>query len=113
MHFSCLQKIHHPFLLSIQKNHPQKYLLLLLDRTLPLMVKREQRKPDLYEKIQAMGPKYVVIKKGEHGALLFHKDQVFFAPALPLEEVYDPTGAGDTFAWIFSAATNKEYSPLN
>jgi len=50
------------------------------------------------EKIEAMGPKYVVIKKGEHGALLFHKSNVFFAPALPLEEVFDPTGAGDTFA---------------
>ena len=44
------------------------------------------------------GPRYLVIKKGEHGALLFHKDKVFFAPALPLEDVYDPTGAGDTFA---------------
>jgi len=52
-------------------------------------------------KIEEMGPKYVVIKKGEHGALLFHKDQVFFAPALPLEEVFDPTGAGDTFAGGF------------
>lgn len=52
-------------------------------------------------KIQEMGPKYVVIKKGEHGALLFHKDNVFFAPALPLEEVFDPTGAGDTFAGGF------------
>ncbi len=53
-------------------------------------------------KIQTMGPKYVVIKKGEHGALLFHQNQVFFAPALPLEEVFDPTGAGDTFAGGFS-----------
>ncbi|WP_016990744.1 PfkB family carbohydrate kinase [Flavobacterium sp. ACAM 123] len=53
-------------------------------------------------KIQAMGPKYVVIKKGEHGALLFHDLQVFFAPALPLEEVFDPTGAGDTFAGGFA-----------
>ena len=52
-------------------------------------------------KIEEMGPKYVVIKKGEHGALLFHKDQIFFAPALPLEEVFDPTGAGDTFAGGF------------
>lgn len=59
------------------------------------------------EKIQAMGPKYVVIKKGEHGALLFHKEQVFFAPALPLEEVYDPTGAGDTFAGGFSGYLAK------
>lgn len=48
--------------------------------------------------IRAMGPKYLVIKKGEHGALLFHESQMFFAPALPLEEVFDPTGAGDTFA---------------
>ncbi|MGB5647794.1 PfkB family carbohydrate kinase [Muriicola sp.] len=53
------------------------------------------------QKIHTMGPKYVVIKKGEHGALLFHKDEVFFAPALPLEEVFDPTGAGDTFAGGF------------
>ena len=50
------------------------------------------------KKIQLMGPKYVIIKKGEHGALLFHEKNVFFAPALPLEEVFDPTGAGDTFA---------------
>lgn len=53
-------------------------------------------------KIHEMGPKYVVIKKGEHGALLFHGEEVFFAPALPLEEVFDPTGAGDTFAGGFS-----------
>jgi sugar/nucleoside kinase (ribokinase family) len=51
--------------------------------------------------IMEMGPKYLVIKKGEHGALLFHGDNVFFAPALPLEEVFDPTGAGDTFAGGF------------
>ena len=51
--------------------------------------------------IEKMGPKYVVIKKGEHGALLFHDENVFFAPALPLEEVFDPTGAGDTFAGGF------------
>ncbi len=51
--------------------------------------------------IMAMGPKYLIIKKGEHGALLFHNNDVFFAPALPLEEVFDPTGAGDTFAGGF------------
>jgi sugar/nucleoside kinase (ribokinase family) len=51
--------------------------------------------------IRAMGPKYLIIKKGEHGALLFHGDKIFFAPALPLEEVFDPTGAGDTFAGGF------------
>lgn len=53
-------------------------------------------------KIQTMGPEYVVIKKGEHGALLFHDENIFFAPALPLEEVFDPTGAGDTFAGGFA-----------
>lgn len=52
-------------------------------------------------KILAMGPKYLIIKKGEHGALLFHDGKVFSAPALPLEEVFDPTGAGDTFAGGF------------
>jgi sugar/nucleoside kinase (ribokinase family) len=53
-------------------------------------------------KIHDMGPQYVVIKKGEHGALLFNNDSVFYAPALPLEEVFDPTGAGDTFAGGFA-----------
>jgi sugar/nucleoside kinase (ribokinase family) len=53
------------------------------------------------QKILTMGPKTLVIKKGEHGALLFNKDEVFFAPALPLEEVFDPTGAGDSFAGGF------------
>jgi sugar/nucleoside kinase (ribokinase family) len=51
--------------------------------------------------ILSLGPKYLVIKKGEHGALLFNGDEVFYAPALPLEEVFDPTGAGDTFAGGF------------
>lgn len=51
--------------------------------------------------IMAMGPKYLIIKKGEHGALLFHGKEVFFAPALPLEDVFDPTGAGDSFAGGF------------
>ncbi|MBS1778873.1 MAG: sugar kinase [Bacteroidetes bacterium] len=63
-------------------------------------------------KIQAMGPKYLIIKKGEHGALLFHGKHVFFAPALPLEEVFDPTGAGDTFAggFIGHIARTKDIS---
>ena len=62
--------------------------------------------------IMKMGPKYVIIKKGEHGALLFHGKQVFFAPALPLEDVFDPTGAGDTFAGGFIAhlARTKDIS---
>lgn len=64
------------------------------------------------EKIYEMGPKFVVIKKGEHGALLFNEDNVFYAPALPLKEVFDPTGAGDTFAGGFSGylARTEDYS---
>ena len=58
-------------------------------------------------KIHEMGPKYVVIKKGEHGALLFYEDSVFYAPALPLEAVFDPTGAGDTFAGGFAGYLAK------
>ncbi len=64
------------------------------------------------KEIRKMGPKYVVIKKGEHGALLFHEENVFFAPALPLEDVFDPTGAGDTFAggFIGHLAATKDIS---
>lgn len=64
------------------------------------------------KEIMDMGPDYVVIKKGEHGALLFHEEEVFFAPALPLEEVFDPTGAGDTFAGGFTGylAKTGDYS---
>ncbi len=64
------------------------------------------------KEIMKMGPKYLVIKKGEHGALLFHGDQVFFAPALPIDEVFDPTGAGDTFAGGFVGYldSTKDYS---
>ncbi len=62
--------------------------------------------------IMGMGPQYLIIKKGEHGALLFHEDKVFFAPALPLEVVFDPTGAGDTFAggFIGHIARTKDIS---
>ncbi|MGJ8665260.1 MAG: PfkB family carbohydrate kinase [Patiriisocius sp.] len=64
------------------------------------------------KKIMEMGPQYVVIKKGEHGALIFHKEEMFFAPALPLAEVFDPTGAGDTFAGGFTGylAKTGDYS---
>jgi sugar/nucleoside kinase (ribokinase family) len=67
------------------------------------------------KKIMTMGPKYLIIKKGEHGALLFHEDNVFFAPALPLEDVFDPTGAGDTFAggFIGHIARTKDISYEN
>ena len=57
--------------------------------------------------ILAMGPKYLIIKKGEHGALLFNNEEVFFAPALPMEEVFDPTGAGDSFAGGFIGYLSK------
>ncbi|MGI8581442.1 MAG: PfkB family carbohydrate kinase [Chitinophagaceae bacterium] len=64
------------------------------------------------KKVVEMGPKYLIIKKGEHGALLFHDNHVFFAPALPLEEVFDPTGAGDSFAggFIGHLARSKDIS---
>jgi sugar/nucleoside kinase (ribokinase family) len=64
------------------------------------------------KKILTMGPKYLIIKKGEHGAYLFKEDQIFFAPALPLEDVFDPTGAGDTFAggFIGHIASTKDIS---
>ena len=64
------------------------------------------------KKIMTMGPKYLIIKKGEHGALLFHEENVFFAPALPLEDVFDPTGAGDTFSggFIGHIARTKDIS---
>jgi sugar/nucleoside kinase (ribokinase family) len=66
--------------------------------------------------IRAMGPSILIIKKGEHGALLFHDDEVFYAPALPLEEVFDPTGAGDTFAGGFmgylAAAENHDFETM-
>jgi len=60
------------------------------------------------KKIHAMGPEFVIIKKGEHGALLFHDGKIFAIPALPLEEVFDPTGAGDTFAGGFAAYLAKK-----
>jgi len=60
------------------------------------------------KKVHEMGPKFVIIKKGEHGALLFHDGKVFAIPALPLEEVFDPTGAGDTFAGGFAAYLTKK-----
>jgi sugar/nucleoside kinase (ribokinase family) len=65
--------------------------------------------------ILTMGPKVLIIKKGEHGAMLFQKDEVFYVPALPLEEVFDPTGAGDTFAggFIGYLAQQDSKSPIN
>lgn len=60
------------------------------------------------KKIHEMGPEFVIIKKGEHGALLFHEGKIFAIPALPLEDVFDPTGAGDTFAGGFAAYLAKK-----
>jgi len=60
------------------------------------------------QKIHEMGPEFVIIKKGEHGALLFNDGKIFAIPALPLEEVFDPTGAGDTFAGGFAAYLTKK-----
>lgn len=60
------------------------------------------------KKIHEMGPEFVIIKKGEHGALLFHEGRIFAIPAMPLEEVFDPTGAGDTFAGGFAAYLAKK-----
>jgi sugar/nucleoside kinase (ribokinase family) len=59
------------------------------------------------KKIKTMGPKYLVIKKGEHGALLFGENKMFYAPAMPLENVFDPTGAGDSFAGGFIGYLSK------
>ena len=90
-------------------NHSWDELLSVIGRIDVLTINDEEARQLTKEyslvraaaEILKMGPKYVVIKKGEHGALLFHEEHIFFAPALPLEEVFDPTGAGDTFAGGF------------
>lgn len=90
-------------------NHTKKELSTVLKMVDMLIVNDEEARQLSSEysikkaalSIMKMGPKVVVIKKGEHGALLFSGDQIFFAPALPLEEVFDPTGAGDSFAGGF------------
>ena len=91
-------------------NHTWDELMAVIDKIDVITINDEEARQMTGEyslvkaasKIQEMGPSHVVIKKGEHGALLFHKEHIFFAPALPLEEVFDPTGAGDTFAGGFS-----------
>ncbi len=75
--------------------------VLLINDSEARQLSREHSLVKAAKKIFEMGPRYLVIKKGEHGALLFHKNKAFYAPALPLEEVFDPTGAGDTFAGGF------------
>jgi sugar/nucleoside kinase (ribokinase family) len=90
----------------------RKVDVLLVNDAEARQLSGEYSLPKAAMKIQAMGPKYLVIKKGEHGALLFHDKHIFFAPALPLEEVFDPTGAGDTFAggFIGHLARTKDIS---
>ena len=85
---------------ALQKVIPRIDVLTINDEE-ARMLSNEYSLVKAARKIMDMGPDYLVIKKGEHGALLFHENQVFFAPALPLEEVFDPTGAGDSFAGGF------------
>lgn len=79
----------------------QKIDVLLINDSEARQLSGEYSLVKCANEILKMGPKFLIIKKGEHGALLFHEDKVFFAPALPLEEVFDPTGAGDSFAGGF------------
>ncbi|MGN6603101.1 MAG: PfkB family carbohydrate kinase [Ginsengibacter sp.] len=79
----------------------QKVDVLLINDSEARQLSGEYSLVKCAKSILQMGPRFLIIKKGEHGALLFHEDQVFFAPALPLEEVFDPTGAGDAFAGGF------------
>jgi sugar/nucleoside kinase (ribokinase family) len=79
----------------------QKVDVLLINDSEARQLSGEYSLVKCAKSILQMGPRFLIIKKGEHGALLFHDDQVFFAPALPLEEVFDPTGAGDAFAGGF------------
>ncbi|MGN6248874.1 MAG: PfkB family carbohydrate kinase, partial [Ginsengibacter sp.] len=79
----------------------QKVDVLLINDSEARQLSAEYSLVKCAKSILQMGPRFLIIKKGEHGALLFHDDQVFFAPALPLEEVFDPTGAGDAFAGGF------------
>ena len=89
-----------PFLPSLKEVIKQVDVLSINDEE-ARMLSGEYSLVKAAKSILAMGPTYLIIKKGEHGALLFNNDQIFFAPALPLEEVFDPTGAGDTFAGGF------------
>lgn len=96
---------------SVLKNLTLIDLLVLNDEE-ARQLSGEYSLPKAAQAIQKMGPDFVVIKKGEHGALLFYRDEVFYAPALPLEEVFDPTGAGDCFAGGFMGylAAGKDVS---
>ena len=92
-------------------NHTWDLLMKVIAKTDVITINDEEARqlsgeyslPKAAQKIHQMGPKYVIIKKGEHGALLFSEGKVFAIPALPLEDVFDPTGAGDTFAGGFAA----------
>ena len=86
---------------------PSSHIQLTINDEEARQLSGEQSLVNAARVIHAMGPKYVVIKKGEHGALLLNKEKMFYAPALPLAEVYDPTGAGDTFAGVFAGYLSK------
>lgn len=90
----------------------QKIDLLVLNDAEARLLSNEILLPNAAKKIQDMGPRFVIIKKGEHGAMLFYKEQIFITPAVPLTQVFDPTGAGDTFAGglIGYIAQQKEIS---
>ena len=108
---SCRPKLVILDTMNFWMNHTWDLLMEVIAKSDVLTINDEEARqlsgeyslPKAAQKIHKMGPKYVIIKKGEHGALLFSEGKVFAIPALPLEEVFDPTGAGDTFAGGFAA----------
>ena len=108
---SCRPKLVILDTMNFWMNHTWDLLMEVIAKSDVIMINDEEARqlsgeyslPKAAQKIHKMGPKYVIIKKGEHGALLFSEGKVFAIPALPLEEVFDPTGAGDTFAGGFAA----------
>ena len=108
---SCRPKLVILDTMNFWMNHTWNLLMEVIAKSDVITINDEEARqlsgeyslPKAAQKIHKMGPKYVIIKKGEHGALLFSEGKVFAIPALPLEEVFDPTGAGDTFAGGFAA----------
>ena len=110
-HMKCRPKLVILDTMNFWMNHTWDLLMKVIAKTDVITINDEEARqlsgeyslPKAAQKIHQMGPKYVIIKKGEHGALLFSEGKVFAIPALPLEDVFDPTGAGDTFAGGFAA----------
>ena len=110
-HMKCHPKLVILDTMNFWMNHTWDLLMKVIAKTDVITINDEEARqlsgeyslPKAAQKIHQMGPKYVIIKKGEHGALLFSEGKVFAIPALPLEDVFDPTGAGDTFAGGFAA----------